>query len=1427
MAKKVYYWEDFDSLVDLEALKIVDRELYKQIYKQISALLEGRYQEADLDTKKMAGYKLYTARVNNAHRLLFTTIIDQGRSYLMLLEVIQNHDYQKSKFLQNPKCLKKFREDYAHATGADEEKVTQSSFIKLIELDLDPQAEAAASSSSAASLSSSSSSLIDLKPITHYQNRFIALNDKQNQAICSKLPLIISGAPGSGKSCVALSLLKQQIILQPPDEEKKTILYITKSPFLARHIKELWEQLPASNEACHHIQFMSCDEWLAENSPGAEYKPTGSEHFKQWFERQKTKSKNEEQYTADELYQEFKICSGVNSEAEYCGIGKKNSLLAPDGNQDLMKKIFGLYTRYQECLAHEKLINPDLFKPSKLKRYHCIVVDEGQDLSHCIHRALYESAEGNQIAICLDTHQSLASSKSILPFLESFIPNHIKLDLSYRFGRNIASLGNAIITVKNNLTGGIADKKELTSIELPIDQSLPAGRIQWLNLKEKPSWEAIVNEYKKTEVAIVATPEHIEEAKKLFPDTPLIFTPEQIKGLEYKLIVAYRPLDEQIFHDANKRLRVINNLKDVKSRAKGQTVEQYRLPFNILFTTMTRAMEEVVILQDSKHETQVLMDSLKKESGYQEPTANKSTVIATAAPEATAEEWHDQAVVLLRAGNEIQAKDIFIKTLHRTSQDFENFKSLMMRTESIAYNAYPASSGTVEPLLESKTTTPSAPSQNSSNSSVSDEEKNYVSQFKDHVNSKKIRKLLQQKNRETLLFAIPMSACQCLFDFLVSKHPSLLSDALKKDKDCLNLILPSIVEPQRIDFLNHNTVLLENITTKGLNAVVQEGPRKGQSATFRLTYTAEGRKLLADHNDLRNKISSEGLNTVIQKGPHKGQSAAFWLAGSLEGRKLLADDVNLRDKISSESLNAIIQEEPNKGTSALFWLASNPEGRKLLIDNANLRNKISNEGLNTVIQGGSRKGQSAAFWLASDLGGLKLLVDDTNLRNKISSEGLNTVIQEGPNKGESATFWLVSTPEGRKLLADDTNLRNKISSEGLNAVVQKGPNKGQSAAFWLTNTQKGQKFLADDTNLRDKISSEGLNAVIQEGPNKGQSAAFWLTNTLAGRKLLADDANLRNKISSERLNTVVQEGPNKGESALLWLASSLAGRKLLADDTNLRNKISSEGLNAVVQKGPNKGQSAAFWLASYPEGRKLLIDDTNLRNKINSEGLNAVVQEGPHKGQSALLWLTGTLEGRKLLADDANLRNKINSEGLNAVVQEGPHKGQSALLWLTGTLEGRKLLADDANLRNKINSEGLRLNAVIQKEPHKGQSLFSLLASTPEEQKLLVLSPKVNSQEEPRKDTFTLFYPVSTPEDRRTIEAKKADADNDINSSSRSTTPEEGKEQQCANILTSASTPRETKINPADAVTQETGKNEVLITEENHANADSQRRYKR
>ena len=51
------------------------------------------------------------------------------------------------------------------------------------------------------------------KPVelAFYNQRFIEFNDSQQHVFRSTLPLLVSGAAGSGKSCVALSLLANKV----------------------------------------------------------------------------------------------------------------------------------------------------------------------------------------------------------------------------------------------------------------------------------------------------------------------------------------------------------------------------------------------------------------------------------------------------------------------------------------------------------------------------------------------------------------------------------------------------------------------------------------------------------------------------------------------------------------------------------------------------------------------------------------------------------------------------------------------------------------------------------------------------------------------------------------------------------------------------------------------------------------------------------------------------------------------------------------------------------------------------------------------------------------------------------------------------------------------------------------------------------------
>ncbi|MFY7842476.1 MAG: hypothetical protein ACOVOR_00430 [Rhabdochlamydiaceae bacterium] len=97
--------------------------------------------------------------------------------------------------------------------------------------------------------SDSSSSSSDSQPIKkeittieleYFNHEYIQLSPEQHKALDSRFPLIIRGTPGSGKSCLALLLLRNKIFSQNDETTTLPFLYITQSAKLVNHIKKIW-----------------------------------------------------------------------------------------------------------------------------------------------------------------------------------------------------------------------------------------------------------------------------------------------------------------------------------------------------------------------------------------------------------------------------------------------------------------------------------------------------------------------------------------------------------------------------------------------------------------------------------------------------------------------------------------------------------------------------------------------------------------------------------------------------------------------------------------------------------------------------------------------------------------------------------------------------------------------------------------------------------------------------------------------------------------------------------------------------------------------------------------------------------------------------------------------------------------------------------
>ena len=70
----------------------------KQFDKVLQNLKKGDFRSADV--KKMVNTSYYRAKLDEKHRLLFQFGRHEGQTYLLILEVILNHDYENSRFLR-------------------------------------------------------------------------------------------------------------------------------------------------------------------------------------------------------------------------------------------------------------------------------------------------------------------------------------------------------------------------------------------------------------------------------------------------------------------------------------------------------------------------------------------------------------------------------------------------------------------------------------------------------------------------------------------------------------------------------------------------------------------------------------------------------------------------------------------------------------------------------------------------------------------------------------------------------------------------------------------------------------------------------------------------------------------------------------------------------------------------------------------------------------------------------------------------------------------------------------------------------------------------------------------------------------------------------------------------------------------------------
>lgn len=1090
---KIYYW---NGIVD-------PQDLGSKYADIIDKIAQGDYE--GLDFEKLVGHDVYSARINKRDRLLFTTITVQGKRYLMLLDEVLNHDYAKSRFLK-PAVLKSYLELHGQALS---DELIETHFQSIDE------------STNFLKEKKQKSQELQLSRIDSFMHTFIELDTLQREVVeKTSLPLIISGGAGSGKSCVALLILEQYVCNQLHNIAFP-ILYVTESENLAASMRRAWQALPAAhNLPADAVQFKSYQQLLATLVNVDKVTFVGKKHCMEWLahpiKHYQATTKNTKNTPigdasffadTDAIYQEFRIISGCNTLESYIQLGSRQSRFHDTPQQEWL---YNTCKRYQQELLNSQFIHTAFSTITTQGQYKRIIVDEAQDFSHLQLEMLARLAENKQICYCEDYRQSLSDNKSKLPFLKGLLYswnkpiNHITLNTSYRAPKAVIELVNKLSALKSFVT----DEGQPDMVT-PSEDTLE-GTVRWFtNLTEQE--ELILRKAATSpDFAIITTMENIPKAKETY-QTDLVFTIEQIKGLQYKYILADGLFDDVLFKQADK---LINQYSpDITKKSghrpkKDQGHAQFGPPFCRMYTAWTRTTDTLYI-----KETQPLPNIMAHLKTTLPPEQIKPLEIVSTTSEDHSAEWHKQVKIQMTIGNFEIARNIYIR-LGKTDAEFEALKtqfsgpvddSMPVKTDKkreLPVKSNPAvqspeTPARTKPGKISRLKTPNPPVNRKPASTIDDKKINVP---------KEIIQLLQKtlsetalftfltknkKNAQELLFNYPLSDGPCLFASLCN-DPSVRLNLFKCIRNCL-----------------HNPKLkniFQGLTEAALSWSIPNGDNSSPLYWFAAGNDAQTSflTLLIANPKLAYAVNAKTLcqPRTHHSGFYVNASPLLFFSVSPEGQEilkiLLAENPAIAKSISGDALCLARNSKagPDAHATPMFCLAATAEGREILITllakNPELVLSIRGDALCLPRPLAAKRyaNTSILSTLTESARGQKilkyLLENNPNLAKSITTTALCRPLTEGAEESAYASplFFLAKDPTGLEILkilfAANTDMEQYIKKEALcrcTSLDKKNPD--DSPLSLLKATTAGQEILETLCNnpllaeiIREKESNQ-------------------------------------------------------------------------------------------------------------------------------------------------------------------------------------------------------------------------------------------------------------------------------------------------------------------------------------------------------------------
>ena len=521
--------------------------------------------------------------------------------------------------------------------------------------------------------------------LTIKQNFSLHGNDMQ-----LKLPSILSGIAGSGKTVISIQAIKE---LQKKYKNTKKILYVTYSEGLRSFVEEKINDVSVDIKTFRDL----CIE------------------LKTKYENKKIELKNimlnSKQFEKDFLdtrntkYQKFTRENKSLIYSEICGILKGSMYVdwnrklkkTPDGTiNNIIDKnsyinkdekipddykafdkvnreiLYELTLEYNKWLQNRNMFDMndiafDLYNTIEIKKikYDYVIVDEIQDLTEVQIYMLFLLSDRKGLIFTGDPNQVINPTFFKIGRLEKlFNDNGIKtfktrLNENFRNSTNITKLINLVNEIRDEKLPARHHEDKVPEITRNNNAG-KFGLIKYSDDNKKILFTGLEN--KDLDVAIIVSDlQKKERLKKEFPRLANIFTVSEIKGREYPNIITYNILSD--YFDIFQNFYDVNWKKD----------KNYDFYFNQFYVAITRGEHNIYLLEE-KDNIELINNILSKMNKYEIKYSlvnkiNNINEIHLALEEATDERYYLKALNFFNNEEFEKAKDHFEKVVKYNIDD--------------------------------------------------------------------------------------------------------------------------------------------------------------------------------------------------------------------------------------------------------------------------------------------------------------------------------------------------------------------------------------------------------------------------------------------------------------------------------------------------------------------------------------------------------------------------------------------------------------------------------------------------------------------------------------------------------------------------------------------------------------------------------------